>query len=117
MPSPIVGRGKPSRPYCPGLKRLLVVVLDQSRTGNAKGAGTLHCVFDQLFVGEAIERTDVTDFAAIDDEAEYFGLCHRSLPCARRLLPFDRIKSRFFQLGQNAIACVLYLLTQLGVRP
>ena len=24
-------------------------------------------------------------------------------------LPFDRIKSRFFQLGQNAIACVLLL--------
>ena len=38
--------GKPSRPCCPGLKRLLVVVLDQSRTGNAERACEPRCFLD-----------------------------------------------------------------------
>ena len=47
--------------------RLLCVVLDQMRTGNAERACEPRCFLDQLLVGEAIKRTD-----------------------------FDRIKSRLF---------------------
>ena len=86
MASPIVGRGKPGRPCRPGLKRLLVVVLDQSRTGNAERACAPRCFLDWLLVRKAIERTDVTDFATIDNEAEDLGLpaasCRATLPLA-----------------------------------
>jgi hypothetical protein len=34
-PALFVGRGKPRPPYCPGLTRLPIVVLDQLRPGNA----------------------------------------------------------------------------------
>ena len=54
-PAPIAARGKPHRLACLGLTRLLVVVLDQMRTGNAKFARAFHRLLHQFFVGHVVE--------------------------------------------------------------
>jgi hypothetical protein len=33
-------------------------------------------LFHQLLISVAIEGAGITDFATIDDEAQYSGLCH-----------------------------------------
>ena len=72
-----------SSPCCPRLTRLLVV-LDESQTGNAKSAGTLRCFFNQLLVGETIERTDVTDLTTIDEAGARRRRWH---PCQKTVRP------------------------------
>jgi hypothetical protein len=64
---------QPRRPFRTSLKRLLVVVLDQSRTSNAERACEPRCFVDQLLVSPAIKRTNATDFATVDDAPGNFG--------------------------------------------
>jgi APA family basic amino acid/polyamine antiporter len=73
------------------------------KPAKAKLASAARCLSDQLLVRQTVERADVANLTAINNKAKYLSFCHRSLPRARRLLPFDRIKSRFFQLGQSMV--------------
>jgi hypothetical protein len=73
---PIVGRCKFRRPR---LKRLFVVILDQSRTDNPQFAGPSRSFRDKLLVGQVIECANLASLATID-EAEYLGLSPWWLP-------------------------------------
>jgi TRAP-type mannitol/chloroaromatic compound transport system permease large subunit len=64
-----------SSPCCPGLTRLLVVVLDLPRPGNAQFTRLPRGCAYQLLVGHVVECAGITRLAPVDDEAEYFGLC------------------------------------------
>src|SRR4029450_10582630 len=57
------------RAFCARLKRLLVVVLDQSRTGNAQFARPPHSLRNKFLIGHAVESASRANFAVIDDVA------------------------------------------------
>jgi hypothetical protein len=52
------------------------VLDDFRRAREPEPARTIHRLLHQLLVGHVIERTDFTNLATIDDEAEYFGFAY-----------------------------------------
>jgi hypothetical protein len=93
-----------SSPCCPGLTRLLVVVLDQWRTGKAKRACEPRGLLDKLLVRKAIKPTNIPDFATIDDEARISWPLPSQPAMPRKGFQIQRHLPGFFQFGQNAIA-------------
>ena len=57
-----------------------------------------------MLVCIAIKRTNVTDFATLDEKAAYFGFAHRRLHRSRRLTTLQRELSLFLQLREKRVA-------------